>query len=182
MTSPRVKGVAFRAIMRSLRALKGEAAEQAAYRAMPEHVADALKYGALVPGGWYPIAWYRDMLKAVVREAPARELGAQGMRDDLHGVYQMLLRLLRPETLFSVSPKIFARYYDTGRIVINEKRPNYIRGTFEGCAGWDYNMWQDVTGSCVEVVRLSGASNVRVRTVAGGKDGDESCELEFFWS
>ncbi len=182
MADPRVKGVAFRSLVRSLETLKGEAAVRAAYRAMPAHVASALQYGELVATGWYPIEWYRAVIAAVVREAPARDLGAQSIRDDMNGPYRVLLRLLRPETLLSIAPKIFDRYYDTGRLVIHETRRGYIRGTFEGCIGWDSSMWQEVLGSCLEVVHLAGGTNVRARTVTGGKDDDDACEIEVFWS
>ena len=62
---PRVKGVAFRSVYGSLGTLRGEPAQQAALAVLSEELRNGFVYGAIVPGGWYPIAWYKELFRGI---------------------------------------------------------------------------------------------------------------------
>ncbi|MCC6215339.1 MAG: hypothetical protein IT376_10750 [Polyangiaceae bacterium] len=182
---PKVKGLAFRSVLRAVVALRGEAAAEAARRAMPPEVAEALQRGTIVATGWYPIAWYREMFSGVVRATSAelpRQIGAEAISADLAGVHKALLRLLSPQTVYSLSNRLFGNYYDTGRVTTLENRPGFVHGRASGCVGWDRNMWQELVGATERILETAGARHVRIRVLAGGGDADEACEIEARWS
>ena len=61
----RVKGVAFRSVFASLGKLRGKPAQQAALSRLGEELQNAFNYGGIVPGGWYPIDWYKELFSAI---------------------------------------------------------------------------------------------------------------------
>ncbi|MCC6215344.1 MAG: hypothetical protein IT376_10775 [Polyangiaceae bacterium] len=140
MGDPKVKGLAFRSVLKSLEALRGQAAVAAALGAMDPEVADAYRRNTILATGWYPIAWYREAFRAIVAttspELP-RAIGAEAIRADLDGVHKLMLRMLSPETVFSLSSKLFGKYYDTGSLRIAEGRNGFTRAEAGGCTGWD---------------------------------------------
>lgn len=179
-----MKGLAFRSAMRAVATLRGEDAVVEARGHMPAEVADALRLGTIVATGWYPIAWYREMFGGIVRATSAdlpRQVGAEAIRADLASVHKALLRLLSPQTVYSLSNRMFTNYYDTGTVTTLETRPGFLHGRASGCAGWDRNMWQELVGATERILEIAGARHVRIRVVRGGGDGDELCEIEARW-
>ncbi|MEO9141715.1 MAG: hypothetical protein ABI332_05545 [Polyangiaceae bacterium] len=57
----KLKGVNFRSFMKAFRVLRGEEAVERMLADLPSEVSRALRYGGIVAGGWYPVAWYRLM-------------------------------------------------------------------------------------------------------------------------
>lgn len=185
MGDPKVKGLAFRSVLKSLEALRGQVAVAAALGAMDPEVADAYRRNTILATGWYPIAWYREAFRAIVAttspELP-RAIGAEAIRADLDGVHKLMLRMLSPETAFSLSSKLFGKYYDTGSLRIAEGRNGFTRAEAGGCTGRDRNMWLELLGSSERVLELAGARHVRMRITSGGSDQDDHCTLEAHWA
>lgn len=184
---PNVKGVAFRSVLAALEALRGSEAVQKALDAMPGDVGNRLRGGTIVASGWYPISWYRAMFQGITRGLGegrdlVRAIGTQCSDQDLRGVYRYILRVLSPQTVFSVSPRLFNNYYDTGAIEIIEGRKGHARARWHGCAGFDQNMWDEVYGSVRRILELSGATHVRMHILRGGSDGDDELELQAYWT
>lgn len=183
----RTKGLALRALDRAFRSLRGDAAHERAHELLPADIADAFRYGTILPSSWYPIDWYADLLAAFVAATGegtelCRRVGRVAARDEMLGLYQkLILGLLSPQLMFSMTQRFFSAFFDTGTVEVLEARRGYARARYSGCLGWEPNMWFEMLGACEAFLELSGARHVRVHIVAGGKPGDDHCELEGHW-
>jgi hypothetical protein len=183
----RVKGVAFRSVYASLGVLRGEQAQQAVLTAASEELKNGFTYGAIVASGWYPIALYKELfavIRSTTREGKdlVHEIGRQCTRNDMSGVYSFLAKLISPQTLFSLSQRVFSNYYSLGNVEVVESRSGYCQAHWRNCRGFDENMWTEISGSCVQLLEIGGARHVRLRVLSGGLDGMDSMEAAAHWS
>lgn len=183
----RVKGVAFRSVYTSLGKLRGEAAQRATLAAASEELRQGFVYGAIVAGGWYSVELYKDLFRTL-RSATGEgkelvhEIGRQCTRDDMSGVYSVLAKLISPQSLLSLSQRVFSNYYSVGKVEVLESRAGYSRARWSECRGFDENMWLEIMGSCEQLLEIGGANHVRIRVVAGGADGSDHMEAAAHWS
>lgn len=186
-SEPQVKGVAFRSVYASLGKLRGEPAQRAALAAVSEELRHGFNYRSIVPGGWYPILQYKELLRGIRASTGEgkdlmHEIGRQCTRDDMAGIYSVLAKLISPQSLFSLSQRVFSSYYSTGNVKMAESRDGYSHAHWSNCRGFDENMWTEVLGSCVQLLEIGGAKHVRIRVLAGGLDGDDRMEAAAHWS
>ena len=184
---PRVKGVAFRSVYGSLGTLRGQPAQQAALAVLSEELRNGFVYGAIVPGGWYPIEWYKELFRGIRSSTGegkdlAYEIGRQCTRDDMTGIYSMLAKLISPQSLFSLSQRLFSNYYSVGKVEVLESRSGYSHARWTSCDQFDENMWTEILGSSVQLLEIGGAKHVRARILVGGGDGTNSMEAAAHWS
>ena len=154
---------------------------------MCEPLRDGIRYGSIVSTGWYPIAWYKDLLQATRRASGEgkdliHQIGRQCTRDDMSGIYAVIAKLISPQSLWSLSQRVFSSYYSVGMVKMSETRPGYSRAAWSNCQGFDENMWTEVLGSCVQLLEIGGAKDVRIRVLAGGRDGLDAMEAAAHWS
>jgi hypothetical protein len=184
---PAVKGVAFRSVYASLGKLRGEGAQRALIEAGSERLREAFVYGAIVPGGWYPVDLYKELFRTI-RAATGEgkelvhEIGRQCSRDDMSGIYSVLAKLISPQSLFSLSQRVFSSYYAVGTVKVIESRQGYSHAAWTGCTDFDENMWTEIMGSCVQLLEIGGAKHVRGRITSGGQDGCDFMEATAHWS
>lgn len=184
---PKVKGVAFRSVFASLGKLRGAGAQQAALQQFGQDLQSGFAYGGIVPGGWYPIAWYKELLR-IVRSSSGEgrpfvyEVGRQCTRDDMSGIYSMLAKLITPQSLLSLSQRVFSSYYSVGKVQLAESRTGFCQASWRECRDFDENMWTEITGSCAQLLEIGGARNVRTHVVSGGQDGSDAMVLTAHWS
>ncbi len=184
---PRIKGVAFRSVYVSLGKLRGESAQRAVLEGASVALREGFSYGAIVPGGWYPIDWYKELLRLIRSMAGEgkeliHEIGMQCTRDDMSGVYSMLAKLISPQSLFSLGQRVFSNYYSVGKVEVLESRRGYSHARWLDCYQFDENMWTEILGSSVQLLELGGARNVRARILRGGQDGADVMEATAHWS
>jgi hypothetical protein len=185
---PRVKGVNLRTLDICFERLRGQSLRDAARDRMPLELSEAFRYHTLLASCWYPMAWYREMLRAVCAvtgEGPelARALGRVTARHDLSGVYkQILARLLSPEALLAMSQRVFSTYYDSGRCEILDARSGFAEVRCAACDGWDRNVWMKFAGACESMVQIAGGANPQMRVMAGGHDGDSYFHFAIYWT
>jgi hypothetical protein len=184
---PRVKGVAFRSVFASLGKLRGKAAQQAVLARCSEELKNGFTYGAIVSGGWYPIDWYKQLFRSIRSSTGegkelVHEIGRQCTRDDMSGVYSMLAKLISPQSLFSLSQRVFSNYYSVGKVQVLESRSGYTHARWTDCHQFDENMWTEILGSCVQLLEIGGAQNVRARILVGGQDGSDGMDAAAHWS
>ena len=184
---PRVKGVAFRSVFGSLGKLRGQPAQLATLDVLSEELRNGFVYGAIVPGGWYPIDWYKELFRAIRSSTGegkelTHEIGRQCTRDDMAGIYSMLAKLISPESLFSLSQRVFSNYYSMGKVEVVESRSGFSQARWTDCHQFDENMWTEILGSCVQLLEIGGAKHVRARILQGGTDGSDTMEAAAHWS
>lgn len=185
---PRVKGIAFRTVDTCFIELHGSEARARAHSLMGSEVAEAYRYGTVLAASWYPISWYRDVLgafRAAVNAGPElpRRIGRLAAQHDMKGAHKRLIAwLASPQTLLSLSQRVFSNYYDTGSLQILESRSGYVRMRSSGCLDWDVNMWSELAGSCEALLEIAGARQVQVRWLSGSREGDLDHEFEAHWT
>ncbi|WP_437692126.1 hypothetical protein [Sorangium sp. So ce176] len=178
--------MAFRSVYVSFGKLRGEPLQRLSLDEMSEPLRHGIRYGSIVSTGWYPIAWYKDLLQAIRRTSGEgkdliHQIGRQCTRDDMSGIYKVIAALISPSTLFSLAQRVFANYYSVGRVQVIESRRGFTRARWSGCHGFDENMWTEVIGSCGQLLEIGGARHVRQRVIAGGGDSDDRLELTAHW-
>ena len=182
-----MKGVAFRSVMRAVETLHGNAAVESALSKLPSDLERAFRYQVILASSWYPIAWYRELLKAVQSAAgPGErvlfEIGRQCARQDMTGVYKLGFKLLSPQAVLGLATRLFSNYYDTGRSRLLESRTGFAHAQWSDCVGFDKNMWSEAFGAAEMFMELAGARNIRTRIIAGGGDSDETSTLTMHWT
>jgi hypothetical protein len=187
MADPKVKGVAFRTVDSCYLELRGAKLHAKAHELMGPEVRDAYASGLILAASWYSIDWYRDVFRAMRAAGNdgldlPRQIGYQSVKRDMSSTYKMIfVRIISPQTLLSFSGRLFSTYYDTGKFDVVESRKGYVHVRLSGCIGWDANMWTEIYGSCLSMLEIAGAKEVRLRSRSGGKDGDTENELEAHW-
>jgi hypothetical protein len=184
---PRAKGVSFRSSQHALAKLRGDDAVARTLDALAEPgLAAKLRAHEILPGGWYPLAWYRDLLGSMRRttgEGPElmRALGREGVREDLGGVFRIFLLVVSPQFLLSRAAALWSTYYDTGKMIVEDKRPGGVTARAVGCTGFDENLWTGTAGGCEAALVAAGARDVKIEVVEGGRDGDDSMVFRGTW-
>jgi hypothetical protein len=183
----KIKGIAFRSVLRTFEALKGKAAVDNALAVTSAELGDALRYGTIVASSWYPIEWYRELFAAVVSttnegERIVNEIGRESARLDMTGIYKAAFRLLSPQIVFNLSARLFSNYYDTGTVAIVESRKGFVQARWAGCKGFDRNLWVEVLASSEMYLELAGAKNIRMRVQSGAGPTDESAMVQAHWT
>ncbi len=183
----RCKGIPLKAIHANTGRLFGEKAQRALLEQVPSELREALSYGRIVASGWYPLSW----LSAMHREAQvvtgsggelSRRFGYLGAKESFSGVYQVFIGLMNPSFVISKTAVAFGKYYEIGHAESTLRSRGHAELRFQGCDGFDANLWLAVFGACEAVLELSGGRNIRVRVLEGGGDGETHATLGAYWT
>lgn len=184
---PKVKGIAFRTIDLCFAERYGQPARERANEHLPAALAERFRLHLILASSWYPIEDYKACFRAFRAATSSgvelsREIGRLAARHDMAQVHkQLFAKLISPGALLALSQRFFNNYYDTGTFKIVESQRGFVRARATGCVGWDENMWAELAGSSEALLEIAGAQHVRLRATGGGRDGDESIELEARW-
>lgn len=181
-----VKGVAFRTVLWSVEHLFGPQQVNATLEHMSAEAREALHYGHLVSGGWYPVSWYAELLQAIVKSTNGgvdvlRNVANTCVDHDIKGVYRFLVEHLNPGTVVAIYGKLFPRYYTPGKVTVERDSSNHFALRVQNCNGFSGLMWHEIYAAGKHLLTLSGAKNIRHRIVEGGKDGDAFMTVEARW-
>lgn len=183
----RIKGTAFKGILRSLTQLRGAQDAQRCMDACPDHLRHALSYGQLVSGGWYPSAWYAQLHQAIAAtlgtgEEFAGELSARATHEDLHTIYRLASALFSPQTLLRQSMRLMRMYFDGGHVEVTALAAGTAQVRFSGFEAYNRLCWADITAGLLECLRCAGAVAPVARVVRGGGDGQPDLDLSLAWN
>lgn len=186
MNGHSTKGINFRSFCKTLLRLRGEDAVLDTMELLPREFGDALYYGAIVTGGWYPIEWYRQLHAAAQKatgEGPAlsRLVAKEGLAWDFRHVHKLVRVALTPETLMRLSSYVIRFYFNFGKMSVVETKPGWGRAEFASFEGFDANLWQDMLGGIEAVLELAGARDVVIEVLEGGGDGDAAMTAQARW-
>jgi hypothetical protein len=181
-----MKGLSLRNYLAVLASLRGERVARDVVGLLSPELRDALRDGMIVPGGWYPVAFKRELHAAGRRVTGEPRLawlmGSEMTRRDLHGIYRAFLRIVSPRHVLSLGSLFFGSYFRGPAMRVDENRRGYTHVTFTGCHGFDRNMWLDVIGGCEATLEAAGAKYVRMHIEDGGRDGDATSSITASWS
>jgi hypothetical protein len=181
-----IKGQSLRHYPVALRALRGDEVTDRVIASLSPELREGLVRGTILTGGWYPVAWKRELhaagCKVTGEPGLARTMGYEMTKRDLSGIYRTFVRIATPRFVLSLGARIFATYFRPGTMSVVETRDGFVEVAFANCAGFDANIWRDVTGGCEATLVVAGAHSVRLRVVSGGGDGDDAASVTAWWT
>ncbi len=181
----KLKGQAFRGLCGALRQRHGDAVHERVLAAMPGEAGQALRYGSIVAGGWYPIAWYRELHAAIQQtlgkdpETP-RQLSRLATKNDINGVYRFVLSFLSPGALLSQWPRIWGLYCDGGKITTTPQEAG-VQLEFSGCIGHDRLIWLDLSGGIEAMLEACHGKASRVKLTEHGEPHEGTARMLCSW-
>jgi len=181
-----VKGIALLTDVAALTALRGAEQTARVVQALDGEVGAAMRAQTVLPGNWYPLAWYAQFLTVMASETRGgvpllREVGRKSVELDLNSTYRFFMRLLSPDRVFGFSTNFFSNYFDTGKASIMESRAKYVRCAWRGCAGFDENLWTVTLAGAEAILLITGTRNLRLHCSDGG-GRNTFMEAEAFWT
>jgi hypothetical protein len=181
-----MKGLSLRNYVPTLAAIRGEAVATKVLASLSPPLRDALQTGKIIPSGWYPVAWKRE-LHAAGRDATGEArlawiMGWEMTKRDLTGIYRAFLRVVSPRYVLSAGSRIFSTYFRPGSMRVVETRSGFVRVAFSECRGFDRNLWHDTLGGCQATLEAAGANAVRIRAETGGGDGATAATVIAWWT
>ena len=181
-----MKGLSLRNYPVTLASMRGDEVAAKMFACLSPKLRDAIHGGPIVAGGWYPVAWKRE-LHAAGREATgeprlAWTMGLEMTKRDLTGIYRVFLRVVSPQYVLSAGSRIFSTYFRRGTMRVVATRRGFVNVSFVDCVGFDRNMWLDVLGGCQATLEAAGASAVRLHIDRGGGDGDSETTATAWWA
>ena len=177
------KGTNFIALVDAMVSLYGRRAPIALAEEVRGPIRELLRADLVNEGMWYPVAMYREIHRAaevVAGEPVARELGRLATKALLSGGYRVFARILGPHTSWRHSAKFFRSFYRPGDVEVLDSRSGRARARVSGCSGFDDRVWDDVIGSMLGVIEVSGGRSPAVEILEESEDGSER-ELHFAW-
>ncbi len=177
LSGARSKGINFTTVLESIERIYGADASKRVRDETPGELGQALRYGGLVVGGWYPMEWYQDLWQSVaavlaIDEAAARVIGHGSAEIGVHKVYRMFSRLASPAMLLKVAASAFNGYYDTGKLHVRAEGRTCLVAEWSGCTGFNSLIWHDTLGGAGYFVESTGVTGVKLTLVGGGGDQD----------
>lgn len=179
-TSPvECKGINITSFFTTVERLFPEVGVAGLVERMTPSARDGLDPQKVLVGGWYPVAWYRELhgaLQDATGSGPelSFQMGYENTRADFtgNGVYRFVARSLGPSTVLTLGARIFNFYWRPAKMKIVPIGPgkNHGRGRWTGCQGFDRNVWLDLFGSVYAVLELAGGRDIELNPLDASQD------------
>jgi hypothetical protein len=173
----RVKGVNFVMLLEAVVRIYGPEARQRIEREATSELADALRFGGIVAGGWYDVSLYRSLWHLIgsqlmLDNGGIRRLTQKATALSVSGIYRALATITTPAKLVAMGAKLFGNYYDGARFEVQESRQGNIVCEWTQCVGFDSYLWNHVVGGAIYFLEAAGAKSVEYRVLDGGGDAN----------
>jgi|GEM_PF-6682009 hypothetical protein len=178
---PRVKGLAFRSVLKGLAALKGVVARERVLGALEERRSSALRF--VVASSRYPIEDYFALGSALQRDTGSdpdlpRVIGRRCGEQDLRFVHGVAFSALAAETALEISVRLFGNYQDTGNRSARHTGDGVTRVECTGCVGFSEPLWTELRGSPECFAAQASKSPATSLVVSGGRDGEPNAVID----
>ena len=182
----RVKGQSFKSIVAARGVLEGPRAVETMLARAPDDLAAALRSGAVVSGGWYPVEWYVALHRAAADATGrgtdlAEALSAEAVRQNFRGIYRFFALVITPEGIMARAPRAFRLFFSAGTPIVHAARPGFVDNEFVNCDGFDEHVWADAIGASKAMITFAGGHDVASRVLTGGHRS-RSMRVELSWS
>jgi hypothetical protein len=126
------------------------------------------RWGLVLPAMWYEVDILRNALEQVAAklrmsvEEASTEIAARNAEEDLSTIYKIFLRVAKPQTVLSFTPRLWRTYvnFASASAVLNESKHYVGRG--EGFSAeqmeWAAGCWR---GFIPAAIRMAGGRNPR---------------------
>lgn len=182
VSTNKVKGQTFKSWFEVYERLFGASAKDALIATLPKDFVDALRFGAIVPSGWYPIHWYTTLYDAHDKlrgHAPgfARKMGRLTTEQDFRGIYAFIVRLASPSTVFANTQRLIKLYIQHCDVMILSNSSTHARAQLRVEGGTD-EMWEEFTGGAEAILVVNGA---RDPSVSFSRVSESTIVVEATW-
>jgi hypothetical protein len=178
------KGQGFIGLLVGLGQLKGTDAKLKLLPHLNPDLKVLVERGGIMASGWYPLAWYSEVTKAIRDEyGPdiGLEIGRLGMRNDINSFIRFILALASPLMLLHLSSRVFRIYFQGANLETKQTGPREGRLHMWGLDGTNAATWDAIGGAVAAFVELSGGKDVKVRIDRDGGDLP-ACEFVVTWA
>lgn len=157
----RSKGTNIQGILATVARVHGEPMRERVVSALRGEAGDALRHGAIVSSGWYPVAWHDATLRAIeecfpTQRAIVREMAYESVKNDFQTLFKVVSLVASPGFALTNATKVMARYYDGGRCTVVEARDGLVHFRFDDYFGFTPRIWEDVHGGMAGIIDLMG--------------------------
>ena len=185
MSEAKTKGVTFV----NVRAFVRERFGDEGWPATLEHlvVADREELGNVISVGWYSLALYARLLRALEAahgdgdfSLVVRQGRSQAERD-LSTIQRMFLRMANPAFAVEKMGAYWRRFHDTGTWQIDRATPTRVCGALVDWGVVDHALCRELGAYMGRVLELVGAKNVHVEHPTCRAKGDPRCVFDARW-
>lgn len=161
MGDVRSKGTNIQGILATVARVHGAPMRERVAAAVEGEAGEALRNGAIVSSGWYPVAWHDAALRAIEACFPAqraivREMAYESVKNDFRTLFKVVSLVASPGFALTNATKVMARYYDGGRLTVVEAREGLVHFRFDDYVGFTPRLWEDVHGGMEGIIDLMG--------------------------
>jgi predicted hydrocarbon binding protein len=141
---------------------------------------------SILPVGWYDLAFYTRLIRALDEELGAGDLrlvqalGRFEAERDLTTIQRVFLRLVRPSLAIENMDKYWRRFHDTGAWT-TERGPREVTARLSGWGIVDAALCRELVGYLGRTLELLGGRDVFVDHRKCRGKGDELCEFQTTW-
>jgi hypothetical protein len=178
------KGQGFIGLLIGLAQLRGPDAKLKLLPRVNAELRVLIERDAIIASGWYPLAWYSEVTKAIRDEYGddiGLEIGRLGMRNDINSFIRFILALASPLMLLHLSSRVFRIYFQGASLETSQSGPQEGRLKMWGLEGSNASTWAAIGGAVAAFVELSGGKDVKVRVDKDGGDLPQ-CEFVVSWA
>jgi len=138
---------------------------------------------AIIPVGWYPLALYARLLRAIDAVCGGGrdmqvlyELGRFSAEHDLTTIHRMFLRFANPAYIIEKTGELWRRFHDTGTWEVT-REPGGVTAVLTGWGYVDEALCVQLTGYTTRALELAGAKNVVMDHARCRARGDKECRF-----
>ena len=176
----RLKGSVLWGVIQALERVRGWDGREQIVGELKGDFSEGVRTRSIIATGWYPIAWHRELLAAIVRHGgrtSLREAVRLSTRDNLGSIHRILVRVMSRDALLRQGDRVFSSFFEA-RTISTRESPKLSRVEWTGCRGFDANVWSAQSETVHELLEMAGAKVKRSHVVSGGTDADDSMALE----
>ncbi|MFO0562805.1 MAG: hypothetical protein U0269_32600 [Polyangiales bacterium] len=173
MNELRVKGHGLTGMLSAITVIEGEAVRSKVEARLPDDLRDALRLGAVVAGGFYPIGWARAIHERALEEGSKGAqlpflIGYESTKKDLQGIYAFVAKMFNPGTVLGQGKRLMAMYYGGGTADVLERSSTSATLRYRECFGFDRAMFEELAGGSVAIMEACGGRNAQadIRSVS----------------
>jgi hypothetical protein len=180
-----IKGFAIRGVLKYVKE-KQSAKPGEVIANLPAELAAAFKH-PIVTSSWYPYPVFSTLLRQVDRQFGKGDLklcidlGDFAARQDIAGIFKMMLSVLDPDTLLRRSTVFWAKYSDTGKIGPLPAAPHRYAIRLDGFRDMDEAHCYLMIGWMTRLGLYSKATTVDMKHTFCVNRGADFCQWEGTW-
>jgi hypothetical protein len=150
-------------------------------------LADRDVLAAVLPVGWYPLALYARLVRALDEAhgtgdlALVVQLGRFEAERDLTTIHRIFLRMANPAWAIEKTDEYWRRSHDTGTWTIAQLSDTSIGGTLADWGVVDHALCRELVGYLGRVLELVGAKSVIMEHPRCRGRGDADCYFHARW-